>query len=65
LPVAGNVRIRVYDQLGQTVRELVNEYMSAGLHVVTFYADGLTSGLYYYRMESGPFVDVKKVESLQ
>ena len=65
LPQSGFVRIRVFNQLGQTVRELVNEYMAAGSHEVTFDADGLTSGLYYYRMESGPFVDAKKVVLLQ
>jgi hypothetical protein len=60
VPVSGTVRLRVFNYLGQTVRELVNEYKTAGSYEVTFDADGLTSGVYYYRMESGPFVDAKK-----
>ena len=60
LPESGQVRLLVYNQLGQVVKELVNGQRSAGYHEVTFDTAGLPSGVYMYRMESGQFVDVKK-----
>ncbi|MCC6396332.1 MAG: T9SS type A sorting domain-containing protein [Bacteroidetes bacterium] len=60
LPESGQVRLLVYNQLGQVVKELVNGFRSAGYHEVTFDTAGLPSGVYLYRMESGPFMDVKK-----
>jgi hypothetical protein len=65
LPVAARVRISVFNQLGQEVRILVNEFREAGLYETAFDADGLPSGVYVYRMESGQFVDAKKVVLLR
>ena len=65
LPVAGTVHIRLYNQIGQEVRELVNGFRDAGSYEITLDAGGLPSGVYYYRMESGPFVDAKKVVLLR
>jgi hypothetical protein len=65
LPVSGAVRIRLFNQIGQEVRELVNGFRVAGSYEITLDADGLPSGVYYYRMESGPFVDAKKVVLLR
>ena len=65
IPVSGHVRIRVFNHLGQSIRELVNEFRTAGSHEVQFDVDGLPSGHYYYVMESGPFIDAKKVVLLR
>jgi len=39
----------------------VDDFMGAGTHQVTFHADGLPSGMYIYRMQSGNFVATKKL----
>ncbi len=65
VPVAGRVRIGLFNQLGQEVRILVNDFREAGLYETTLDAHGLPSGVYVYRMESGPFVDAKKVVLLR
>lgn len=61
LPEAGAVQIKVYDILGTEVAELVNEIKPAGYHEVEFNAGNLTSGIYFYRIQSGDFVDTKKM----
>jgi hypothetical protein len=52
LPMAGTVRLAVYDLLGREVAALVNEWKPAGQHTVAFDASGLSSGVYVYRLES-------------
>ncbi len=61
MPDAGIVSLRIYDVLGREVAVLVNEFLSAGTYLVDFDATYLSSGLYYYRIESGGFVQVKKM----
>jgi hypothetical protein len=61
LPTSGRVTIKVSNLLGQEVRTLVDDYMAAGTHQVTFHAEGLPSGVYLYRMQSGSFVSTKKL----
>jgi hypothetical protein len=61
LPIAGNVKLVVYDILGREVATLVNEYKTAGNHSVDFSASNLASGVYIYRMEAGTFKDTKKM----
>src|SRR5207249_10646578 len=56
-----NVRIRVFDSLGQEVRSLVDGSMPAGEHEVLFDGSGLPSGMYYYRIETGSFQEVKSM----
>lgn len=51
LPKAGHVRLTVYDVLGRKVGTLVDGYMSAGEHELSFNADRLSSGLYKYRLD--------------
>ncbi len=53
LPQAGNVRLTVYNSLGDEVRTLVNTYQSAGTHALVFDADELASGLYVYELRAG------------
>ena len=53
LPKQANVRIVVFNALGQKVRTLVNERQEAGQYSVTFNASGLSSGIYFYRLTVG------------
>jgi photosystem II stability/assembly factor-like uncharacterized protein len=55
LPVAGPVRIAVYDMVGREVAELANGTMEAGEHAVTFHPQAVASGMYVYRITSGSF----------
>jgi hypothetical protein len=61
LPEAGSVRVHVMNQIGQTVRVLTDGMQGAGYHQVTFDAAGLASGVYFYQIKAGKFVDTKKV----
>jgi len=55
------VRLMVYDILGKEVATLVNESQSAGNYKVEFNASNLSSGVYFYRLESGNFKQIKKL----
>ena len=61
LAAAGKVEIKVYDILGREVMTLVNDFQDAGSHSVFFNAASLSSGIYFYRINSGSFQDVKKM----
>lgn len=56
-----HVSLRVYDILGREVKVLVNQNLTLGEYQVDFDATGLSSGMYYYSLRSGDFVDVKKM----
>ena len=56
-----NVQIIVYNSLGQKVRTLVNEIQQPGSHMITFNAAGLSSGIYFYRITTGSFTQVRKM----
>ncbi|MDP3580917.1 MAG: T9SS type A sorting domain-containing protein, partial [Ignavibacteria bacterium] len=58
---AGNVSLKVYDVLGRQVADLVNKHQDVGNYSVNFNASALSSGIYFYRIESGSFVSVKKM----
>jgi len=55
------VTIKVFDILGSEVATLVNEEKPAGSYEVQFEGSGLTSGIYFYRFQSGSFVETKKM----
>jgi hypothetical protein len=61
LPKGDYVSLRVYDMLGREVNVLVNGQLSAGEYEVDFNAKGLSSGMYYYSLRAGEYVDVKKM----
>ncbi len=61
IPVNGQVSLKVYDVLGKEVMSLVNDVMTAGRHEVTFNGSNLNSGTYFYRLQSGNFVETKKM----
>jgi hypothetical protein len=61
IPKNGNVSLRVFNTVGQQVAELINATQNAGTYDVQFNAVGLSSGIYYYRLEANGFVDTKKM----
>ena len=61
IPVETEVRLNVYNALGQEVAEIINSRLKEGYHDVDFDAGSLTSGIYFYRLEADKFVDVKKM----
>jgi hypothetical protein len=61
IPTSEKVRITISDLLGREVAELSNELMNAGSHQVVFDGTGFASGVYFYKIEAGSFVDTKKM----
>ena len=61
LPVNSEVRLAVYDILGREVAVLVDEQKPAGSYNVRFNASGLASGMYFYRLEAGAFVQIRSM----
>ncbi len=60
LPVNNHVSLKVYDMIGSEVAVLVNNNQEAGSYAVQFNAASLSSGVYFYRLESGSSVSTKK-----
>jgi hypothetical protein len=55
------VRLSVYDLLGREVTVLVNERRDARVHEVKFDGSNLASGVYFYRLQAGDFVQTRKL----
>jgi Secretion system C-terminal sorting domain len=55
------VTLKVYDILGREIKTLVNERQTAGAHSVTFDASPIASGVYFYRLQAGSYIDTKKL----
>jgi hypothetical protein len=53
--------LRVYDILGREIRTLVNENLQPGTYEVTFDAGNISSGIYFYKLSSGVFSDIKRM----
>jgi len=61
VPKETHVTLAVYDILGQKVAELVNEVKLQGRYQANWNASSFSSGVYFYRIEAGSFVSVKKL----
>ena len=61
IPQQTNVTLKVYDVLGNEVASLVNEEKARGVYNVNFNASQLASGVYFYRIQAGNFVETKKM----
>ncbi len=61
LPVKTNLVIAVYNSIAEKVSELFKGELDEGYHEVEFNAASLSSGIYFYRLESDSYVDVKKM----
>lgn len=57
----GNVTLKVFNAAGQLVKELVNSYHTAGIYNTEFNASSLSSGVYFYRLETNGFTAVNKM----
>ncbi len=65
LPEPQDVKLTIYNAKGQMVRTVVDEQRDAGHHTVTMDAKQLPSGIYFYRLEAGPHMDMKKMTLLK
>ena len=61
IPNSSHVRITIYNNLGKTVSEVVDENLTPGSYNVNWDAINYTSGIYFYRIETEEFIDVKKM----
>jgi len=61
IPKAGIVKLIVYNSLGQKLTELINKYQQAGEHKINFNGKDLASGIYFYHLQSGSFIQTKKM----
>jgi predicted esterase len=61
IPKQSNVTLKVYDLLGSEVATLVNKKQPQGNYDVEFDCSDLTSGIYFYRLQSGDYVETKKM----
>ncbi|MBK7630785.1 MAG: T9SS type A sorting domain-containing protein [Ignavibacteriales bacterium] len=60
-PVSGWQTLKVYDVLGNEVAILVDDYRNAGSYAVEFNASNLPSGVYFYQLKAGYYVETKKM----
>ncbi|MEJ2196195.1 MAG: T9SS type A sorting domain-containing protein [Ignavibacteriaceae bacterium] len=61
VPATGLVSIRIYNLLGEVVATLVNEEKPVGTYELTWNAENLSSGVYFYKLQAGKFVETKKM----
>jgi len=61
IPQSSNVVIKVFDILGNEIEKLVNEEKQTGTYEITWHAENLPSGVYFYRLQAGDFVKTKKM----
>ena len=59
--IEGDVKLIIYDILGREIETLVNEEQAAGTYEVNWNAAGFPSGVYFYRLQTGSFSEVKKM----
>ena len=58
---SSNTKLIVYDILGKEISVLVNEKLSAGSYEVSWNGSGYPSGVYFYKIMTDDYVDVKKM----
>lgn len=61
IPESADVKLDVYDQTGRLVATLMNQSQQAGTYKVSFNANNLSSGVYFYKLTAGSFSAVKKM----
>lgn len=61
IPTTSQVTIKIFNTLGEEIETLVDEIKSTGTYQITWNAQGLTSGVYFYRLQSGTFTETKKM----
>src|SRR4030095_6399087 len=61
VPEAGNVRLSITDIAGQEISIIVNEHFNAGTYKLNFPGGNLSSGTYFYKLQTASFTNVKKM----
>ncbi|MCW8995970.1 MAG: T9SS type A sorting domain-containing protein, partial [Psychromonas sp.] len=61
LPNRALVTLKIFDILGDEVADLINIEMEQGTYEITFDAAELSSGIYFYRLKAGSFVNTRKM----
>ncbi|MCU0414293.1 MAG: T9SS type A sorting domain-containing protein [Ignavibacteriaceae bacterium] len=61
VPQSSNVELKVFDMLGKEIETLIDEEKPSGTYEVTWYAASLSSGVYFYRLQAGSFIETKKM----
>jgi hypothetical protein len=61
LPVAGDVVLTVFNLLGQKAATLFSGRQQAGYYSIEWDASEMASGIYYYKLEAGPFIEIKRM----
>lgn len=61
LPETAEVRLIVFNAIGEEVATLANEELPPGLYKYQFNAHNLPSGIYYYRLQAGAYIETKKM----
>ena len=61
IPKSENVNLTVYDILGREIKILINKNMDAGYYRVTWNTNYLSSGIYFYKLKAGNFIEVKRM----
>jgi hypothetical protein len=61
IPTQSKILIKVYDILGNDVANLMDEEKPAGTYEVIWYAENLPSGVYFYQLKAGSFIETKKM----
>jgi hypothetical protein len=61
LPANAHVSLRLYNAIGEEVKEMVNEMQTAGVKSVRVDAENLPSGVYLYKLVAGSFTQTKKM----
>jgi hypothetical protein len=65
LPKAGGISLKVINLMGQEVATLAHGVQSAGAHSVTFDGSTLASGIYFYRLQAGDYIQTQKMVLLK
>lgn len=65
LPVASNVKLRIFNSLGQLVMTIFDGHRPAGSYQADFNGSSLASGTYYYRLDADNFTETKKMQLIK
>ncbi len=65
VPLTGNVKLEIYNTLGQLVDVLIDKELKSGEYALKFNGGNLTSGLYFYKLQSNGQVEIKKMVLLK
>jgi photosystem II stability/assembly factor-like uncharacterized protein len=61
MPAQNNVQLKIYDIMGREVETLINGNVQAGIHEIKFDGSNYSSGVYFYKITSSRFTDIKKM----